>query len=134
MGTPVPALDRPVVSIIVPARNEEASLSTCLESLVSQTGLTFEIIVVDEAHHHLRVGERPVAEEIAHGGGSRLQNLVERAMRQDRVVAAHQPVVHQTALDRLEHIADTKRRIVVAATGPRSAQFVEELRASVISA
>ena len=35
---------------------------------------------------------------------------------------------------RLEHIADTKRRIVVAATGPRSAQFVEELRASVISA
>jgi tRNA threonylcarbamoyladenosine biosynthesis protein TsaE len=35
---------------------------------------------------------------------------------------------------RLEHIADTKRRIVVAATGPRSAEFVEELRASVISA
>ena len=35
---------------------------------------------------------------------------------------------------KLEHIADTKRRIVVAATGPRSAQFVEELRASVISA
>ena len=34
----------------------------------------------------------------------------------------------------LEHIADTKRRIVVAATGPRSAQFVEELRASVVSA
>ena len=34
----------------------------------------------------------------------------------------------------LEHIADTKRRIVVAATGPRSADFVEELRASVISA
>jgi len=34
----------------------------------------------------------------------------------------------------LEHIADTKRRIVVEATGPRSAKFVEELRASVISA
>lgn len=34
----------------------------------------------------------------------------------------------------LEHIADTKRRIVVAATGPRSAEFVEELRVSVISA
>jgi tRNA threonylcarbamoyladenosine biosynthesis protein TsaE len=35
---------------------------------------------------------------------------------------------------KLEHIADTKRRIVVEATGPRSAEFVEELRASVISA
>ena len=32
---------------------------------------------------------------------------------------------------RLEHIADTKRRIVVAATGPRSAVVIEELRASV---
>lgn len=48
MGTPVPALDRSVVSIIVPARNEEASLSTCLESLVSQSGVPFEIIVVDD--------------------------------------------------------------------------------------
>jgi tRNA threonylcarbamoyladenosine biosynthesis protein TsaE len=34
----------------------------------------------------------------------------------------------------LEHIADTKRRIVLTARGPRSARLVEELRASVISA
>jgi len=39
----------PVVSIIVPARNEEACLSHCLESLVSQAGIAFEIIVVDDA-------------------------------------------------------------------------------------
>jgi glycosyltransferase involved in cell wall biosynthesis len=38
----------PVVSIIVPARNEEANLAACLESLVSQTGIAFEIIVVDD--------------------------------------------------------------------------------------
>lgn len=38
----------PVVSVIIPARNEEASLGTCLESLVSQTGVDFEIIVVDD--------------------------------------------------------------------------------------
>lgn len=36
------------VSVIVPARNEEASLGSCLESLVSQTGIDFEIIVVDD--------------------------------------------------------------------------------------
>jgi glycosyltransferase involved in cell wall biosynthesis len=36
------------VSVIVPARNEEASLGTCLESLVAQTPLPFEIIVVDD--------------------------------------------------------------------------------------
>jgi len=35
---------------------------------------------------------------------------------------------------RLEHIAETKRRIVVAATGPRSARLVEELRSSVVGA
>jgi glycosyltransferase involved in cell wall biosynthesis len=36
------------VSVIIPARNEEASLGTCLESLVAQTGVAFEIIVVDD--------------------------------------------------------------------------------------
>jgi glycosyltransferase involved in cell wall biosynthesis len=39
----------PVVSIIVPARNEEACLSACLESLVAQTGIVYEIIAVDDA-------------------------------------------------------------------------------------
>jgi len=38
-----------MVSIIVPARNEEASLASCLSSLVSQTGASFEVIVVDDA-------------------------------------------------------------------------------------
>jgi hypothetical protein len=37
-----------MVSVIVPARNEEASLGTCLESLVAQAGVNFEIIVVDD--------------------------------------------------------------------------------------
>jgi hypothetical protein len=36
------------VSVIVPARNEEACLGACLESLVSQDGVGFEIIVVDD--------------------------------------------------------------------------------------
>jgi glycosyltransferase involved in cell wall biosynthesis len=36
------------VSIIVPARNEEASLGTCLESLTGQAGIASEIIVVDD--------------------------------------------------------------------------------------
>jgi glycosyltransferase involved in cell wall biosynthesis len=39
----------PVVSVIIPARNEEACLGLCLESLVAQTGINFEIIVVDDA-------------------------------------------------------------------------------------
>src|SRR5438874_357655 len=41
--------NNPVVSIIVPARNEEACLGLCLESLVTQAGIDFEIIVVDDA-------------------------------------------------------------------------------------
>jgi glycosyltransferase involved in cell wall biosynthesis len=36
------------VSIIVPARNEEASLANCLQSLATQTGVSFELIVVDD--------------------------------------------------------------------------------------
>jgi glycosyltransferase involved in cell wall biosynthesis len=38
----------PAVSIIVPARNEEASLGACLRSLLAQRGVEFEIIVVDD--------------------------------------------------------------------------------------
>ncbi|MGB8005845.1 MAG: glycosyltransferase family 2 protein, partial [Terriglobales bacterium] len=47
--TPVPPSSCPEVSIIIPARNEEASLGRCVESLTSQTGVSFEIIVVDDA-------------------------------------------------------------------------------------
>jgi len=43
-----PAAKRPMVSVIVPARNEEACLGNCLQSLVGQTGVSFEIIVVDD--------------------------------------------------------------------------------------
>ena len=36
------------VSVIVPARNEEACLATCLTSLAAQSGVSFEIIVVND--------------------------------------------------------------------------------------
>jgi glycosyltransferase involved in cell wall biosynthesis len=46
-GSPPDAI--PEISIIVPARNEEATLGDCLASLTAQTGVAFEIIVVDDA-------------------------------------------------------------------------------------
>lgn len=39
---------RPTVSVIVPARNEEACVGRCLESLQGQSGVSFEVIVVDD--------------------------------------------------------------------------------------
>ena len=39
---------RPLVSVIVPARNEEPCLSKCLKSLVSQQGIDSEVIVVND--------------------------------------------------------------------------------------
>jgi len=38
----------PEVSVIVPARNEEACLADCLRSLVGQSGVGYEVIVVDD--------------------------------------------------------------------------------------
>jgi glycosyltransferase involved in cell wall biosynthesis len=38
----------PAVSVIVPARNEEECLWACLDSLVGQGGVSFEIVVVDD--------------------------------------------------------------------------------------
>ena len=43
------SVSRPEVSVIVPARDEEASLGPCLQSLVRQEGVQTEIIVVDDA-------------------------------------------------------------------------------------
>lgn len=46
---------QPAVSVIVPARDEELSLGHCLESILAQTGVTFEIIVVnDHSSDHTR--------------------------------------------------------------------------------
>jgi Glycosyl transferase family 2 len=36
------------VSVIVPARNEEASLGACLGSITQQVGVSYEVIVVDD--------------------------------------------------------------------------------------
>jgi glycosyltransferase involved in cell wall biosynthesis len=38
----------PQVSVIIPVRNEEANLKTCLESLMKQNDVPFEIIVVND--------------------------------------------------------------------------------------
>lgn len=38
----------PEVSVIIPARNEEDNLASCLESLIAQTGVSSEIIVVND--------------------------------------------------------------------------------------
>ncbi len=43
-----PTNGAPLVSVIIPARNEEVCLAACLESLVAQTGVAFEIVVVDD--------------------------------------------------------------------------------------
>jgi glycosyltransferase involved in cell wall biosynthesis len=58
------SLARPIISVIIPARNEEANLGDCLESLVTQTGVSFEIIVVDD---HSTDRTREIAESfVAH--------------------------------------------------------------------
>jgi len=55
MNVELPAAP-PEVTVIVPARNEAACLGDCLTSLAAQTGVTFEIIVVDD-HSTDRTGE-----------------------------------------------------------------------------
>ena len=50
------------VSVIVPARNEEANLAGCLHTLVGQDGISYEVIVVDD-HSTDRTSE--IAESFA---------------------------------------------------------------------
>jgi len=58
----LPQFPIPEVSIIIPARNEEASVGDCLGSLTAQTGVTFEIIVVDDGSTD---GTREIAQSFA---------------------------------------------------------------------
>ncbi|MGB8116919.1 MAG: glycosyltransferase, partial [Candidatus Sulfotelmatobacter sp.] len=55
----------PEVSVIVPARNEELSLTACLESLFAQTGVAFEIIVVND---HSNDRTREIASSFSNQG------------------------------------------------------------------
>ncbi len=41
--------DAPLISIVVPARNEEANIERCIRSLLAQTYSNFEVIAVDDA-------------------------------------------------------------------------------------
>jgi glycosyltransferase involved in cell wall biosynthesis len=59
---PVTEEMKPEVSVIIPARNEEASLATCLGSLVTQSVADFEIIVVDD---HSTDRTREIAASVA---------------------------------------------------------------------
>ncbi len=49
----------PIVSIIIPARNEEVNIEKCLESLSSQKDISYEILVVDD---NSTDNTRPLAE------------------------------------------------------------------------
>jgi glycosyltransferase involved in cell wall biosynthesis len=59
----------PTVSVIVPARNEQSCLGRCLESLVSQAGIAFEIIVVDDDSSD-RTGEIARSFSVNHVGAA----------------------------------------------------------------
>ena len=54
--------EHPEVSVVVPARNEEACLADCLRTLVKQEGVDYEIVVVDD---HSTDATRSIAEQFA---------------------------------------------------------------------
>src|ERR1700692_486647 len=78
----------PMVSVIVPARNEEANLERCLRSLVLQKGVPFEILVIDDGSTD---GTRTIAESF-----TRVKQCPFVGLNQDlvdfRVLEAPQPL------------------------------------------
>ena len=48
MAMPASISGVPAVSVIIPARNEEDCIGACLRSLINQTGVPFEILVIDD--------------------------------------------------------------------------------------
>jgi chlorobactene glucosyltransferase len=48
LGPAAPPADPPLVSVLVPARNEELNIGTCIGSLLAQDWPRFEVIVLDD--------------------------------------------------------------------------------------
>ena len=66
---------KPLVSVIVPARNEAANIETCLRSLAASTYPAFEVIVVDDRSED---GTAQIVRSLGAGNALRLR-LVEGA-------------------------------------------------------
>ena len=45
---PAPAMDAPPVSVLIPARNEEANIGDAVAAVLASTGVAFEIVVLDD--------------------------------------------------------------------------------------
>ncbi len=75
---PVPDADAPLVSVIIPARNEARNIGPCLRSLLASRYPALEVLVVDD---HSSDGTGALAREIAaedaarHGGRGRVRVL-----------------------------------------------------------
>ncbi len=67
---PAPASGAPLVSVIIPARNEEGDLGACLDGLLSQTYPSTELLVVDG-------GSTDGTRGVARARGSRITVLEE---------------------------------------------------------
>src|SRR5205823_6620005 len=42
------AADRPAVSVLVPARNEEREIANCIEAVLASRGIEYELLVLDD--------------------------------------------------------------------------------------
>jgi glycosyltransferase involved in cell wall biosynthesis len=65
------------VSVIVPARNEEASIGSCLDSLAGQSDVSFEIVVVDD---HSTDRTQPIARSFENSLGKAKLRVLEAAV------------------------------------------------------
>ena len=87
----------PKVSVIIPARDEEANIGRCLRSILAQQGIAFQVIVVDD-HSTDRTAE--IARRLMAGG----------AGGTERVGGPYLPALANVGVEARSHCRRNQRR------------------------
>jgi glycosyltransferase involved in cell wall biosynthesis len=112
--------DSPDVSVVIPAFNAEATVGAAVESVLTQEGARFEVLVVDDGS---RDGTSDVVRSVATRAGAPAVRILEHTRRENRGVGASRNVAIAAARAPLVALLDADDRLLPGSLASRLEVF-----------